>query len=88
MLTNDSDKENQRPRIAIVAEGQELTEDERLTALRLCPMIRMGRVQEAWGDLVRDGVVVGKYVISPDDCIGCGICVRKVGNGKLKMMEW
>lgn len=86
MPTND--KENQRPKIAIVAEGQELTEDERLTALQHCPAIRMGRVRGTWGDWVSDGVLAGKYVIFPDDCIGCGICVRKVGGGKLEMMEW
>lgn len=88
MLTNDSNKENERPKIAIVAEGQELTEHERLMALQHCPAIRMGRVRGTWGDLVSDGVQVGKCVIFPDDCIGRGICVRKVGGGKLEMMEW
>lgn len=41
MLTNDSNKENQRRMIAIVAEGQELAEGERVTALRHCPIVRM-----------------------------------------------
>ena len=88
MSTNDSNKENQRRMIAIVSEGQELTEDERVTALRHCPIVRMDRVREALGQMTASDGTRITWVIPVDLCIGCGICVRKVGDGKLKMMEW
>lgn len=88
MPTNDSNKENQRPKIAIIVEGKELTDDERLTALRHCPIVRMGRVQQAWGQATSSHGQQKTCVIPADICIGCGICVRRVGGGKLEMVEW
>ena len=84
--------------VAFVAPGAQLTEEEKQTALSHCPVVRM---QRRAGELTYFGqaevddseaaaavTVATTYVITPEKCIGCGICVRKVGGGKLQMLDW
>lgn len=58
-----------------------LTNDELKEALRNCPIVRAGYVN--LNNVGRD-----KQIIPKEQCIGCRICVKKVGEDKIKMLEW
>ncbi len=80
-------KENVAPpprQVAVIRIGAEVSWDEQKTALRHCPVMRMGRIQPGTAYVQEEGRV---WVIPREQCIGCGICVAKVP-GKLDMLEW
>lgn len=68
----------------MVKVGAEVSQDEQQTALRHCPILRMGKVQPGTAFVQEEGRV---WVIPQGQCMGCGICTRKVP-GKLDMLEW
>ena len=80
-------KENVSPpprRAAVIRIGTEVSLDEQHTALRHCPVVRMGQVQPGMVFMQEEEKV---WVIPRGQCIGCGVCTRKI-SGKLEMLEW
>ena len=55
--------------------------------LRSCPVVRMGMVcGTAYTNTNTSADTY--YVVPPDICIGCGICVRKCTHGLTYMVDW
>ena len=71
-------------RVAIMIGAVQPDADLQTNILKHCPIVRMGKGRGHYMERNADGAV---FVVPPDLCIGCGICVRKNPDAVM-MMEY
>ena len=74
-----------RRRVAIVADGSVPDSETSTLILVHCPIVRMGRGRGRY--MQADDESGRVYVVPPELCIGCGICVTK-NPATVAMIDW